>query len=270
MSEEDVIDDEILEIFVEEAAEVLETINEFFPQWRENPDDGDSRVEVRRAFHTLKGSGRMVRATEVAELAWSIENMMNRIIDGSIQTSENLFKLIAKVVEILPGMVKLFEEKKPQVLNVEPLMEAAENFSEGGQPDNADLSVSAQTTTTVAPVAAASTEEDDMDAAFKAEVSEKLDELARTVQQLSLSIKGLNGELPNIKTKIRDLEARPQSSPVNAAGLSKDTLANKQEIAKLGTQLQNELKKVHDEIHRVQHSLHLEMDNNSKKLNLVS
>lgn len=274
MSEEDVIDDEILEIFVEEAAEVLETINEFFPQWRDDPDNTEARVEVRRAFHTLKGSGRMVRATEVAELAWSVENMLNRIIDGSVATSEKLFLLISKVIDVLPGMVKLFEDKQPQELNVEPLMDAANQFSEGGQPDVDNLSLGAEAAPAVATAAvttaAAADEEDDMDKAFKEEVTAKLEDLAKTVRELSLSVRGLTSELPNMKTKIRDLEARPQNSPVNTQSLSKDMLANKQEIGKIGNQLQNELKKVHEEIHKVQHSLRLEIDNNSKKLNLVS
>src|SRR5690606_5248488 len=55
----DEIDPEILEIFVEEAQEVLETLQEEFPRWRANPDDNDALVTVRRMYHTLKGSGRL-------------------------------------------------------------------------------------------------------------------------------------------------------------------------------------------------------------------
>jgi chemotaxis protein histidine kinase CheA len=33
---------------------------------------------VRRAFHTLKGSGRMVGATDISEFAWAIENLLNK------------------------------------------------------------------------------------------------------------------------------------------------------------------------------------------------
>src|SRR5690606_15517758 len=32
-AEDDLIDEEILEIFIEEAGEVINTINEFFPKW---------------------------------------------------------------------------------------------------------------------------------------------------------------------------------------------------------------------------------------------
>ena len=85
--DDDLIDDEIIEIFVEEAEEVLEALDQYFPRWAANTGDETALVEFRRAFHTLKGSGRMVGATTVGELAWSIENMMNRVIDGAIDTA---------------------------------------------------------------------------------------------------------------------------------------------------------------------------------------
>ena len=52
-SDKELLDDEILGIFIEEAEEVLETINEFYPRLRQNHDDRDALTEVRRAFHTL-------------------------------------------------------------------------------------------------------------------------------------------------------------------------------------------------------------------------
>src|SRR5690606_22418229 len=81
----DEIDPEILEIFVEEAQEVLETLQEEFPRWRANPDDNDALVTVRRMYHTLKGSGRLAGALLLGELAWSVENLLNRVLDGTVQ-----------------------------------------------------------------------------------------------------------------------------------------------------------------------------------------
>ena len=134
MSEEDLIDEEILEIFVEEAAEVLETINEFFPQWRADPSNDDARTTVRRSFHTLKGSGRMVQAYEIGELAWSVENMLNRVLDGTIEINDGIFDLIQQVVDVVPGMVKSFEDRTPITVNVQPLMSAADAYSKGQSP----------------------------------------------------------------------------------------------------------------------------------------
>lgn len=131
------IDDEIVEIFVEEAGEVLETITEYFPRWAKNFDDENSLTEFRRAFHTLKGSGRMVGANDVGELSWSIENMLNRIIDKTIEAGEPHISIIEKVRGILPAMVEAFSQKLP---NPHPELSAhyrglAESLSKGVVPD---------------------------------------------------------------------------------------------------------------------------------------
>ena len=79
------LDDEILEIFLEEADEVLETIRVEYPKWRNNSDNQGALVTCRRMFHTLKGSGRLAGALRLGELAWSIENLLNRVLDNTIQ-----------------------------------------------------------------------------------------------------------------------------------------------------------------------------------------
>ena len=110
-ADEEPVDEDLLEVFIEEAGEVLETINEYLPQWRANTENKDALTEVRRAFHTLKGSGRMVRALIIGELAWSIENMLNRVLDRSIQPNEPVQQVIADVVALMPALVDEFAAK---------------------------------------------------------------------------------------------------------------------------------------------------------------
>ena len=109
-SDEDLLDDEILEIFVEEAQEVLETIHDFYPRLRQNHDDREALTEVRRAFHTLKGSGRMVGATSIGELAWSVENLLNRVIDQTIKPTDDLFTLVDEVNARIPTLIQEFRK----------------------------------------------------------------------------------------------------------------------------------------------------------------
>ncbi len=130
-AESDLIDDEILEIFVEEVEEVLGTIAEFFPQWRTDPADVDSRAEIRRAFHTLKGSGRMVGATVVGELAWAIENMLNQVLDDSISASPAMFDLIEAVLERIPEGIETFRQGEQERFIVDELVARAEALTNG-------------------------------------------------------------------------------------------------------------------------------------------
>ncbi len=124
--EDDLIDDDIIEIFLEEAEEVLENINEFFPQYKADEGNEDALTEFRRAYHTLKGSGRMVGATVIGELAWSVENMLNRLIDGTVSRSQPLLEVVEEVTALVPSLVEAFRNRvKPDTTEVDRLSEKA-------------------------------------------------------------------------------------------------------------------------------------------------
>ena len=78
------IDPELLELFIEEARRRSRSSASLFPLWEENPLEQEALVNVRRSFHTLKGSGRMVGAQLIGEFAWAIENLLNRMIDNTL------------------------------------------------------------------------------------------------------------------------------------------------------------------------------------------
>jgi chemosensory pili system protein ChpA (sensor histidine kinase/response regulator) len=140
----DLIDDEIIEIFVEEASEVLEALDEYFPRWVANQADEEALIEFRRAFHTLKGSGRMVGAMSVGELAWSIENMLNRVIDNTVVATPILIELVKEVHRRIPALVEAFSTRSPDPFDVEPLKQAAFALTEGGEIESVpDVSVAA-------------------------------------------------------------------------------------------------------------------------------
>src|SRR5690606_6016055 len=130
-SDSDLIDDEILEIFVEEAAEVLETIHQFLPQYLANQDDREALTEVRRAFHTLKGSGRLVGAARVGETAWAIENLLNRIIDGTLYMNGDIAEVVQAVTGILPDLVEDFRLRRGPSHQVEPYQNQAHALARG-------------------------------------------------------------------------------------------------------------------------------------------
>ena len=110
---EDIRDDDIAEILAEEAAEVLESIQEALPRWCADPADEEALSVLRRGWHTLKGSGRMVGANCLGELAWSIECMLNRIIDQTLEASPPRQLLVAKVTAMVPPLVAALSLREP-------------------------------------------------------------------------------------------------------------------------------------------------------------
>ncbi len=130
------IDDEIIEIFLEEVDEVLENLDQRLPALKFDPADRDALGDVRRAFHTLKGSSRMVGAAVIGELAWSVENMLNRVIDGTIAASIPVLDLLQRARSALPALRQAFAERRDEGSDVQRLMESADILASGGSDED--------------------------------------------------------------------------------------------------------------------------------------
>src|SRR5204863_759871 len=70
-------DDEMREVFLEEAREVVESALAACAELQSTPADIELLTTLRRAFHTLKGSSRMVGLKSFGEAAWSCEQVFN-------------------------------------------------------------------------------------------------------------------------------------------------------------------------------------------------
>ncbi|MDC9725301.1 MAG: Hpt domain-containing protein, partial [Gammaproteobacteria bacterium] len=101
------IDPEISEIFIEEAEEVLAELQQLIPTWQQEHDLETLNI-IRRHFHTLKGSGRMAGALVVGELSWSVENILNQILDGKAAISSTLDSLLHNSYIAIPPLLSLF------------------------------------------------------------------------------------------------------------------------------------------------------------------
>src|SRR5271165_5513175 len=124
-------DPQLLELFIEEAKEEMASVSTTFPLWEQNPMDLDSLVKMRRSFHTLKGSGRMVGARLIGEFAWSIENLLNRVLDKTLSRTPGMMSVMRSAVGALPHLIEQLETGRPSTAPVEDIMTRAYAFAEG-------------------------------------------------------------------------------------------------------------------------------------------
>ncbi len=104
-------DAEIVEIFIEEAREILATLRAQLPRWRAAPGDRAALTELRRAFHTLKGGARTVGLKLLGEFGWAFENMLNRVIEGVLTPSEVMFSLLDQAPPLLEQFLDALQGK---------------------------------------------------------------------------------------------------------------------------------------------------------------
>ncbi len=119
------ISPEILDIFMEEAQEELEVIREYMPRWLANHEERDALITFRRSFHTLKGSGRLVGAKTIGEFAWSIENLLNRVIDETLPISDSITEVLEETLKVLPELIECQAKGTAPEIDVQAMMDRA-------------------------------------------------------------------------------------------------------------------------------------------------
>ncbi|CAB1405048.1 Signal transduction histidine kinase CheA (EC 2.7.3.-) [Pseudomonas fluorescens] len=134
-ADEEPVDDELREVFLEETDEVLAVLHEYLPRWSADPQDREALSELRRAFHTLKGSGRMVRALILGELAWAVENLLNRVLEQSVEPGSVVQRLLTDTVLLLPELISEFAtQRQRQRSDVDQLAARAHALAKGDEP----------------------------------------------------------------------------------------------------------------------------------------
>jgi chemosensory pili system protein ChpA (sensor histidine kinase/response regulator) len=83
-------DAELRDIFLEEAREVIENGQAALAVLAVEPGNLEEMTTLRRAFHTLKGSSRMVGLNTFGDAGWSLEQMLNSWLADQKPAEESL------------------------------------------------------------------------------------------------------------------------------------------------------------------------------------
>ncbi len=125
------IDNDIREVFLEEFDEEIQNLGVLLPPWRAAPNETEKLRPIRRVFHTLKGSGRLVGANALGEFSWKIENMLNRVLDGTRPASDAVIALLGVAEGALPQFSAALRGVAPIQIDVEGVKEVADKVAAG-------------------------------------------------------------------------------------------------------------------------------------------
>src|SRR5574340_140624 len=131
------VERELLDIFLEEAKDVLATMGEAADACRDRPDDQETLTVVRRAFHTLKGSGRMVGLNDLGETAWRLEQLMNGWLAEQKPASSDLLHVVGQARSVFQDWVNALQAGRPEALPVSALLAAVDRVAKGLPLDDA-------------------------------------------------------------------------------------------------------------------------------------
>ncbi|WP_295995501.1 Hpt domain-containing protein [Rugamonas sp.] len=131
------VEAELLEIFISEAQEVLAFVGATLARPRAEAGSEEYLTMLRRSFHTLKGSGRMVGLNQFAEAAASIERVMNVWLSEARPASDDLFALLERAAHDLDLWVAELVATGVSARNADALSAAAARVQQGAAFDMA-------------------------------------------------------------------------------------------------------------------------------------
>ncbi|MEQ1673415.1 MAG: Hpt domain-containing protein, partial [Candidatus Nitrotoga sp.] len=128
-------DDDLQDVFLEEATEVLETLRLNLEISQLHPTSREPLAVMRRGFHTLKGSSRMVGLTDIGEVAWNVERAMNKWLESGRLATPALLKLISDARKVFQPWINQLIQGEAVTVEYGDLLKAAEQIeSTAGQP----------------------------------------------------------------------------------------------------------------------------------------
>ncbi|VAW73068.1 Signal transduction histidine kinase CheA, partial [hydrothermal vent metagenome] len=98
-------DQELLEVFIEEASDIVENSEQTLQNWKNSPADQELMAELQRELHTLKGGARMADITAIGDLAHAVESLMVKINEGEFELSGDTFSALEQAQDALASMV---------------------------------------------------------------------------------------------------------------------------------------------------------------------
>jgi chemosensory pili system protein ChpA (sensor histidine kinase/response regulator) len=125
------IDDDIREIFLEEMQEEIDNLRTARQAWLAEPSQLSALTPIRRSFHTLKGSGRLVGASVLGEFAWKVENMLNRVLDATIQPHDGVQALVGAAIDALPQLLAALKGEGTPTAPLAAIMATADRLAAG-------------------------------------------------------------------------------------------------------------------------------------------
>ena len=205
------LDAEMLEIFGEEAEDLLRNIGTQLDVLKGAPNNRESLLEIRRNAHTLKGSAGIVGLKPLSHLAHRVEDLLDCLSEKQIDGNRKIFELLAVSTDCLSALsggdnsAALGRKMEMLYKDFDDTLTALEN----GTFERETIVIPELVKSESVPVSAAESENQPVAVMHKSIVRvslEKLDELVRLVGDLVISRSVFEQRLADLERQASELE----------------------------------------------------------------
>src|SRR5690625_1864283 len=95
---------EYLSVFIDEAKEHLQSMNDYLMELEASPDDVSLIPEIFRSAHTLKGMSLAMGFEDLSALTHEMENVLDRLRSNKLNVTEQIVDLLFACLDRLESM----------------------------------------------------------------------------------------------------------------------------------------------------------------------
>jgi len=124
----DEVDDDLRSVFITEVKSEIGNLRRNLMLWKAAPTNLGRLMPLRRSFHTLKGSSRMVGATTLGDFNARFERLLDRVIDKSMLPDPAVVAVVDQAVGALPDLLAQFEGQRAPRVDIAAIMKTADRL----------------------------------------------------------------------------------------------------------------------------------------------
>lgn len=122
------VDDELRGVFIAEVKSEIGNLRRNLLLWRAAPSNLNRVMPLRRSFHTLKGSSRMVGVPALGDFNARFERLLDRVIDKSLYPDPPVVAVVEQAVAALPELLAQFEGLRTPRADIAAIMKTADRL----------------------------------------------------------------------------------------------------------------------------------------------
>ncbi|MHC6179273.1 chemotaxis protein CheW [Clostridium sp. JNZ X4-2] len=126
-----------MSMFLEEAMDNLQTLNDSLLQLEQEPDNIDKVNEIFRVAHTIKGMAATMGFNKVTELTHKMEDVLSEFRDGQLKVTQDVVTVLFKCLDTLEQMIKNIEDGVDEEVPIQGIIDELEKISGNPQEESA-------------------------------------------------------------------------------------------------------------------------------------
>jgi two-component system chemotaxis sensor kinase CheA len=123
--------DDIINDFIAESTEALDSLDQKFIELEKKPDDATLLNDIFRSVHTIKGAAGFLGFQQMVEVTHVTEDILNKLRKGEMKVDPVVMDAILQSIDLIKVLLGNIKEKNGKEENIEPTKDLLRSILDG-------------------------------------------------------------------------------------------------------------------------------------------